>query len=287
MKRFVIEQHEGRSGPFTEEEVRRLVSEGALQPNATVVDTVTNRRLPASALVGIARSGHAKPGEAPALPSTPTARAPRLPSQRGGETGRRAAAPPPRISRGSISDAIGPGIDDTRPPPPVSIVPPPPPAETLQADAGAQNQEASSTARPAGTTTGNPWLLWGVIGGAVAALLVVGLLVGIFLVGGSAAWADPHVRTVQMGRLEGCPHRTVGEMTKGFMTNPRWKSIVATDGLRYVNCRGGIIYSGRQAVAEIQFQVIGTSFSLRSLEIDGQPQSLLTRAALIRNMCEQ
>lgn len=264
-----------------------MVSEGALQPNAMVIDRVTNRRLPASVLAGVARSGNARPGEAAALPSTPAARAPRLPSQRGGETSRRAAAPPPRSSRGSIDAAIGPGIDDTRLPPAVSIVPPPPPAETIQADAGAHNREVSSTAPPSRTTTGNPRLLWGIIAGGVAALLVVGLLLGIFLVGGSAAWADPHVRTVQMGRLEGCPHRTVGEMTKGFLTNPRWKSIVATDGLRYVNCRGGIIYSGRQAIAEMQFQVIGTSFSLRSLEIDGQPQSLLTRAALIRNMCEQ
>lgn len=264
-----------------------MVSEGALQPNATVVDTVTNRRLPASVLAGRARSGNASPGEAPALPSTRPSREPRLPSQRGGETSRRAAAPPPRIGRGSIDATIGPGIDTIQSPPPASIVPPPPTVEHIHADAAARNQEAPSTSRSSDTTTGNLWLLWGIIGGGVAALLVVGLLVGIFLVGGGAAWVDPHVRTVQMGRLEGCPHRTVGEMTKGFLTNPRWKSIVATDGLRYVNCRGGIMYSGRQAVAEIQFQVIGTSFSLRSLEIDGQPQSLLTRAALIRNMCEQ
>jgi hypothetical protein len=121
-------------------------------------------------------------------------------------------------------------------------------------------------------------------------LLAAGIGVGELLLFASplSPFSDRYVKLVRNGRLEGCPHRTVDEMTSGFLTRPRWKSLVADDGNRYVNCSGDLTFRDAPATAELQLAIIGQSdFRLRSLEINGDPQPLLVQGGLLKKMCAE
>jgi hypothetical protein len=146
-------------------------------------------------------------------------------------------------------------------------------------------QSPRSSGRPQSASGVLP--LVAVLGGLV---LVGALGLGALLLFTSnfSPFQDRYVTLVKNGRLEGCPHRTVGDMTSGFLTRPRWRSLVADDGNRYVNCRGGLTFKDAPAIAELQFAILGQSnFQLRSLEINGVPQPLLVQAVLMKKMCEE
>jgi hypothetical protein len=312
MNTWIVISNGLQRGPFSASELRSMAASGEIQASDVIFDQTSGRRMVASAVAGLVfpRIGANRPAAGmPPLPLRPPGAA----DPRHGESSRgvprsNAAAPPPRRPSAANNPlTIGPpGIEATESAysvdgsedPLAAFAHVPPPVEWN----GGQEAGVAGTGRPPGNVGGqlsrispaqapsNPTLPWALVGGAAAVVLAVALIVGVMVIrrsSGTAAILDPHIRLVQTGRLEGCPHRSVREMTDSFLTKPQWRSLVGPDDLRYVNCRGGLVYGGHPATAELQFQIIGDGFSLHSLEIDGEPQSLLTRAVLIRKMCEE
>jgi hypothetical protein len=119
--------------------------------------------------------------------------------------------------------------------------------------------------------------------GGLFVLVVLGI-VGTVMLSRFLAY-DPHVALVRDGSLSGCPGRTVGAMADSFLENPSWESI-EIDGSHYVNLSGGMTYKGSPAFTELQFEIDGSTFRLRSMEINGEGQPLLVQAAMIRVMCD-
>jgi hypothetical protein len=302
MPQFFV-MHRGRQlGPFTDQQLREMAAQGTLDRESIVVDAATKRAVAAGAVPGLAFPVRSAGGMAPegvilpprssgaqAAPPGHDSGKPRLAMRRGPPV----AAPPPGGSRLAFDPLTADHIDDsheaTRDG--VAVPPniPPPPAPTAQSGTSSSGPDDGG-GNSLGVSIANPVLFWSFVGGVVAILALVMLVVVAFAVAGSGGLTgsmDPHIRQVQTGRLEGCRHKTVLEMTNGFLKKPRWKSLLGDDGLRYVNCSGEFFYAGRPAIAEIQFEVTGSTFNLRSLEIDGEPQNLLTRAVLIKKMCEE
>ena len=73
-----------------------------------------------------------------------------------------------------------------------------------------------------------------------------------------------------------------------FFGNPEWTAFEGTDGYFYVNLSGTMRYKDERVNALIQFRVDKTagSFEMNAFEIDGDPQSILMRLALIDVMYE-
>jgi hypothetical protein len=300
MKNFVVDIQGRQLGPFTAAELRAMAADGSLPHDALIQDRASGRRMIASSVAGLVFSQ--------ASTDQPTTRMPPLPPPpRGGEgvgspqdarrrTSHRPAAPPPRRVKSSLvaeatvesyaSQGVGDGASD-------DLMRVPLPLE-WGADLASEGPHATETI---GSPTQEPSLdrirgrsalIWISVGGAAAAALVIGLLAVVLLWSGSdrsGVLVEAEVRAVQSGRLENCPERAVGEMLESFLTEPQWRSVRRADGSGFVNCRGGLIYDGKPAIAEFRFHAAGESISLLSLEIDGQPQSPLTQAALIRRMC--
>ena len=97
--------------------------------------------------------------------------------------------------------------------------------------------------------------------------------------------SDPAVNSVKHGTLYSYPDRTVGQMVDGYFGNPRWESIVASDGNTYVNATGRILYAEKQVQILIQYKLNGDStFELQAVEMNGVPQNMLFYTALLDAM---
>jgi len=279
MKNFVVDIQGRQLGPFTAAELRAMAAAGSLPHDALIHDRDSGRRMIASSVAGLvfpqASNGHPATGMPPlpaqrrgggAVDSTRDAR--------GAATRRPAASPPPRRFKSSdITEATAEpyefeSVGDDGPDDLVRV---PRPLE-WGADLATESPRAtkilgSPTQGPlSGRINGRPVLIWISVGATAAVALVIGLLAVVFLWSGSdrsGVLVDTDVRAVQSGRLENC----------------------RADGSGFVNCRGGLVYEGKPAIAEFQFRDAGGSISLVSLEIDGQPQSQMTQAALMRRMC--
>jgi hypothetical protein len=301
MKNFVVDIQGRQLGPFTAAELRAMAAAGSLPHDALIHDRDSGRRMIASSVAGLvfpqASNGHPATGMPPlpaqrrgggAVDSTRDAR--------GAATRRPAASPPPRRFKSSdITEATAEpyefeSVGDDGPDDLVRV---PRPLE-WGADLATESPRAtkilgSPTQGPlSGRINGRPVLIWISVGATAAVALVIGLLAVVFLWSGSdrsGVLVDTDVRAVQSGRLENCSERPVGEMLESFLTEPKWRSVRRADGSGFVNCRGGLVYEGKPAIAEFQFRDAGGSISLVSLEIDGQPQSQMTQAALMRRMC--
>ena len=302
MKNFVIIIQGRQRGPFTAAELRAMAADGSLPHDALIHDQASGRRMIASAVAGLAFPHASADPPVAGMPPLPAPRrggegvdSPR--DARGGATHRTpAAAPPPRLlkssaMRNSTAESTDSGsVEETsqdnldRVPLPLewgADLPPEGPRATEIMDRPTQEPLP-------GRIHGHAALIWIFVGGTAVAALVIGLLAVVFLWSGSDrshALVEADVRAVQSGRLEDWPQRTVGEMLGSFLAEPEWRSARGADGTGVVHCHGGLIYEGKPATAVFQFRVAGASISLLSLEIDGQAQSPLTQAALIRRMC--
>jgi hypothetical protein len=311
MKTWMVISNGVQRGPFSAAAVQSMAASGEIQANDVIFDQTSGRRMVAGAVAGLSfpQTGANRPvGGMPPLPSLPPgAKDPRHGEASRGVPRSNVAAPPPRRPSAANNPlTIGPpGIEapesadsmDGSEDPLAAFAHVPPPLELSEGQEAGVAETGRSSGHSNGQTshispaesTSNPTLLWVLVGGAAAMFLAIALIAVVMVMrrsSGTAAILDPHIRLVQTGRLEGCPHRSVREMTDSFLTKPQWRSLVGPDDLRYVNCRGGLVYGGYPATAELQFQIIGDGFSLHSLEIDGEPQNLPTRVVLIRKMCE-
>jgi len=108
----------------------------------------------------------------------------------------------------------------------------------------------------------------------------------LFLVIGCGS--DTAVDLVVNGNMDNCPQKTLGQMANDYMDSPSWESLVAVDGLTYVNLKGGITYDGVPATALVQFLVNENTdrFEVNVMEINDVPQNNLIANVLLDNMCE-
>lgn len=81
---------------------------------------------------------------------------------------------------------------------------------------------------------------------AVILLVVVG-----FSTLSSGGTGDKYVQLVKSGTLDGYPQMTVGEAFDGFLSDPKWESGLSDDNVRFVNVKGGALYSGEEAELEL------------------------------------
>ena len=100
--------------------------------------------------------------------------------------------------------------------------------------------------------------------------------------------ADPAVDLVKNGNLDNCPQKTLEQMADNFISSPSWESLVADDGLTYVNLEGGITYDGMPITALIQFLINEDTdrFELNALEFNNIPQNEFMAMELLNKMCE-
>ena len=101
---------------------------------------------------------------------------------------------------------------------------------------------------------------------------------------------DQYVRAVRSGHFNSHPYPAVdiGTITDRYFADPSWRSLIATDGNRYVNMVGGMRYEGRTVSARIQFRLYTDgSFVLRAFELDGTLQSDFMIGVLISDMYEE
>ena len=93
---------------------------------------------------------------------------------------------------------------------------------------------------------------------------------------------------VKEGSISACSNTTVGKMVDGFFGSPKWKTVDAGNGNKYVNAYGDITYMEKKVKAAIQFEVNPTagSFQLRAFEINEIPQNQLMQMGLLQKMCE-
>lgn len=108
----------------------------------------------------------------------------------------------------------------------------------------------------------------------------------LFLLAGCGS--DTAVDLVKNGNMDNCPQKTLGQMANDYMDSPSWESIVADDGLTYVNLRGGITYDGIPVTTLVQFLVNEKTerFEINAMEINNLPQNLFMAIGLLNNMCE-
>lgn len=94
------------------------------------------------------------------------------------------------------------------------------------------------------------------------------------------------IAIVKNGTLEKYPQKTVGEAFDGFMGNPKWEAIVATDNNPYVNVRGKLMYGNKEVTAAIQFRIYReqNTFEIKSIEIEGKPGNMFELWALMEKM---
>jgi len=93
--------------------------------------------------------------------------------------------------------------------------------------------------------------------------------------GAPSVTEDKYVRLVKGGTLNEYPQASVGEAFGGFLSNAKWKSLVADDGNRYVNVTGGATYLEKDVEIVVQFLVDYDEemFEIYAFEINGVPQS--------------
>jgi hypothetical protein len=100
--------------------------------------------------------------------------------------------------------------------------------------------------------------------------------------------SDSAIDLVKNGNMDNCPQKTLGQMANDYMDSPSWESLVADDGLTYVNLRGGITYDGIPVTALVQFLVNENTnrFEINALEINNLPQNMFMAIGLLNNMCQ-
>ena len=109
-------------------------------------------------------------------------------------------------------------------------------------------------------------------------------------VGSTGPSYDQHVLSIRGGHFNSypAPNVNIGTITDRYFSNPRWESIIGTDGNRYVNMTGGFSYLNSPATAKIQFRLYSDgSFILRAFEINGEPQSDFMIVVLIEDMYDE
>jgi len=96
------------------------------------------------------------------------------------------------------------------------------------------------------------------------------------------------ITLVKDGRVKGCPSATLGEMADAFLSYPQWSDFESTTGNQVVELTGGISYKNMPADVTLQFVVdtITDDFEIKYMEIDDDPQSVVSISALISKMCE-
>ena len=99
---------------------------------------------------------------------------------------------------------------------------------------------------------------------------------------------DKYVRFVKNGILHDYPNQTVGKAFDNFMWNAEWESFIATDGNRYVNVTGIIIYAEKEVEATIQFfvDIESDKFDCRSCVFNDIQQSNDMLLALLYKIYE-
>ena len=114
------------------------------------------------------------------------------------------------------------------------------------------------------------------------------ILLSSFLFFLAGCGSDTAVDLVKNGNMDNCPQKTLGQMADDYMDSPSWESLVADDGLTYVNLRGGITYDGIPVTALVQFLVNENTdrFEINAMEINNLPQNLFMAIGLLNNMCE-
>ena len=101
---------------------------------------------------------------------------------------------------------------------------------------------------------------------------------------------DQYILSIRGGHFNSypAPNVNIGTITDRYFSNPRWESIIATDGNRYVNMTGGFSYLDSPATAAIQFRLYSDgSFILRAFEINGVPQTDFMIGLLIEDMYDE
>ena len=98
---------------------------------------------------------------------------------------------------------------------------------------------------------------------------------------------DSRLDLVKNGKFDFCPQKTVKEMVNGYIANPKWEALVASDGEDYVNVSGQITYFDKPVDMLLQFQVDTDSerFEVNAFEMNGVPQNYFMSDSLLENMC--
>jgi len=124
-------------------------------------------------------------------------------------------------------------------------------------------------------------------------LLVYGAITAIIFVASGISMANrvdliggSDVALVKNGILKNYPKKKIGDAIDGFMGNPKWEAITATDGNPYVNVKGKILYDGKESSAAIQFRIYKESdtFEINSFEINGKPANKFVLWELLEKM---
>lgn len=111
--------------------------------------------------------------------------------------------------------------------------------------------------------------------------IIIVLLMSLILI---SCVDSQEVKTVKNGVFKSYPNKTLEEAVKGFVGNPKWESIVAKDGNKYVNIKGNINYRDKTIKMLLQYKVDGNNFELQALEFNGIPQNLFIYSALMTKM---
>ena len=96
------------------------------------------------------------------------------------------------------------------------------------------------------------------------------------------------VKMVKDGSISACPNTTVEKMVTGFFGSPKWKTVDAGNGKKYVNATGNMKYMEKEVKGAIQFDVNAETgrFQLLAFEINEVPQNQLMQMGLLQKMCE-
>jgi hypothetical protein len=165
-----------------------------------------------------------------------------------------------------------------------------PPLVAPQSDSATQRAGAFAPPRPPQITVDQKRdgarrvIMIALLGSGAAGLFVL-LVVGIAgtVMFGQLLAYDPQIAVVRDGSMREYPGKTIGEMADSFLKNPRWESI-EVDGTHYVNLSGGITWNQSPAFTVLQFEIDGSNFWFRSMEINGEGQDRSIQRAMLTAM---
>ena len=80
------------------------------------------------------------------------------------------------------------------------------------------------------------------------------------------------IQIVKTGEFTEHPGHSVGEVVDNFLENAEWSSITDEEGDRLVIVGGEMAYDGEPANVLLTFQLHGESFTLHSVDLDGERQ---------------
>ena len=134
------------------------------------------------------------------------------------------------------------------------------------------------------------WWFWVIV--AAAVLTLIGVIVGVSAASnsGSGTYTPAMNRYVKIVKTTTNSNYgiTYGAAFDSFFTNPRWEYFQASTGEHVVEFEGGFSYSNAPATAKIQFIVdeVGGTLEVYHLSIDGEAQSRLMLAAMVKKVFE-